>query len=182
MTDETTAPAPAPVEEEKKEETPATEEEKKDEVVPKPARKNTRAEKKMKDALMKHGLKPLENVSTVMMRKGAQIMWTFSQPDVYCLENVYVVFGEPSMQNNPGQQAFQHLIENADVSQEKTEEPAAKVVDDTAAGDEEADAGEFKEEDISTIMQQANVSRARAIQALKDASGDLITAVMNLAC
>ena len=40
---------------------------------------------------------------------------------------------------------------------------------------------EFKEEDINLIMQQSNVSRNRAISALREANGDLVTAVMNLA-
>ena len=183
MTEQEAAAAAAT--EEKKEETTEekkeeTTEEKKEETKPAP-RKNTRAEKKMKEALCKHGIKPLEGVKTVMMRKGVQIMWTFTDPDVYCLENVYVVFGEPSMQNNPGQQAFKQLIESADVGQEKKDEPSATVVDDTAATGDEPDATGLKEEDIQTIMQQANVNRARAIEALRGADGDLVTAVMNLA-
>ena len=176
MAEEPVAAAAPATEEEKKEETT---EEQKEEQKPAP-RKNNRAEKKMKEALLKHGLKPLEGVKSVMMRKGVQIMWTFTDPDVYCLENVYVVFGEPSMQNNPGQQALKELIKNSDVAEEKSEEPATKVVDDTA-GEGEPDATGLKEEDITTIMQQANVTRARAIEALRGADGDLVTAVMNLA-
>ena len=45
---------------------------------------------------------------------------------------------------------------------------------------DEPDAG-FREEDIQTIMQQSNVDRASAIEALRGADGDLVTAVMNLA-
>ena len=177
MTEQEAAAAAAT--EEKKEATEEAKTETKEEEKPVP-RKNNRAEKKMKEALIKHGLKPFEGVKTVMMRKGVQIMWTFNNPEVYSLENVYVVFGEPSMQNNPGQQAFKQLIENADVNEEKKDEPATTVVDDTPA-EGEPDASGLKEEDINTIMQQANVTRARAIQALRDADGDLVTAVMNLA-
>ena len=39
----------------------------------------------------------------------------------------------------------------------------------------------INEEDINIIMQQCNVSRDRAIDALQEADGDLVTAVMNLA-
>lgn len=45
----------------------------------------------------------------------------------------------------------------------------------------EEEAPDFKEEDIFTIMCQSNVSRSRAIEALREANGDLVTAVMNLA-
>ena len=157
----------ATVEETKEE----TKEEVKEEA--KPARKNSRAEKKMKDALLKHGIKPLENVMTVVMRKASQIVWTFSQPDVYCLENVYVVFGEPSM--DPTGNAMNAITpEKVEEGEEKKEETV--VVDDAV----EADASGLKEDDINVCMQQANVSRARAIEALKAADGDIVTAVMNL--
>ena len=141
-------------------------------------RKVSRAEKKMKEALLKHNLKPLEKVSTVMMRKGAQIMWTFASPDVYFIDDVYIVFGEPQMQD-PGAKAVEQLKSSAAAQEAAPAEPAATVVEDEQEG--EVDATGLKEEDINTIMQQSNVSRARAVQALRDADGDLVTAVMNLA-
>jgi nascent polypeptide-associated complex subunit alpha len=38
----------------------------------------------------------------------------------------------------------------------------------------------LKEEDITLVMQQANVSREKAIQALIDAKGDMAQAILNL--
>lgn len=144
----------------------------------KPApRKNSRAEKKMKEALLKNNLKQLEKVSTVMIRKGQQLMWTFSQPEVYYLENVYVIFGEPTM-DDPAARAINAIHDNATTGDiAPTETTNTTVVDDN----EEEDATDLKEEDINTIMQQSNVSRGRAIKALREANGDLVTAVMNLA-
>jgi nascent polypeptide-associated complex subunit alpha len=140
------------------------------------SRKNSRAEKKMKEALLKFNLKPLEKVVTVMMRKSTQVTWTFHNPDVYFLENVYVVFGEPTMQD-AGQQAVQELKKTA-AEEEPAPEPEAKVIDDEAASQETP--SDLKEDDINTLMSQANVTRARAIEALREADGDLVTAVMNL--
>ncbi|KAH0785134.1 NAC domain containing protein [Histomonas meleagridis] len=178
------APAETKVEEVKEEEKveevkegEKTEETKPEEPVAAP-RKVSRAEKKMKEALLKHNLKPLEKVSTVMMRKGAQIMWTFASPDVYFIDDVYIVFGEPQMQD-PGAKAVEQLRSSAAAQEAAPAEPAATVVEDEQEG--EVDATGLKEEDINTIMQQSNVSRARAVQALRDADGDLVTAVMNLA-
>jgi nascent polypeptide-associated complex subunit alpha len=139
-------------------------------------RKNSRAEKKMKEALLKFNLKPLEKIATVMMRKSTQVIWTFNNPDVYYLENVYVVFGEPSMQD-AGQQAVQELKKTA-AEEEPAPEPEAKVIDDEAASQETP--SDLKEDDINTLMSQANVPRSRAIEALREADGDLVTAVMNL--
>ncbi|MDR4511591.1 MAG: nascent polypeptide-associated complex protein [Nitrososphaeraceae archaeon] len=38
----------------------------------------------------------------------------------------------------------------------------------------------FKEEDILLVMQQANVSKEKAIQALNDAKGDMAQAILSL--
>jgi nascent polypeptide-associated complex subunit alpha len=138
-------------------------------------RKSGRAEKKMKETLLRHNLQKLEGVNSVMMRKGAQLVWSFTQPEVYRLDNVYVIFGEPSA-SDPGVQAVQQLKSSA-ATDASPAEPAATVVEDAG----EADATGLREEDINTIIQQTSVTRARAIEALRQADGDLVTAVMNLA-
>ena len=38
----------------------------------------------------------------------------------------------------------------------------------------------FKEEDVILVMQQANVSKERAIQALSESKGDMAQAILNL--
>jgi nascent polypeptide-associated complex subunit alpha len=144
----------------------------------KPAKKNSRAEKKMRESLMKFGLKPVPGVSTVMMRKTSQqLIWNFQSPQVYQLDNVYVIFGEVTMQN-AGDEAVRELKKTA-VEEESPAESKPTIVDDEPAADQETPS-DLKEEDITTLMGQANVSRAAAIEALRDAGGDLVTAVMNL--
>ena len=39
---------------------------------------------------------------------------------------------------------------------------------------------EIKEEDVQTVMQQANVSREKALEAIKAAKGDLAEAILSL--
>ena len=39
----------------------------------------------------------------------------------------------------------------------------------------------FKEEDVILVMQQANVSREKALQALTESKGDMAQAILNLA-
>ena len=46
--------------------------------------------------------------------------------------------------------------------------------------EKERETPSFKDEDIVLVMQQANVSREKAIQALMDAKGDLARAILNL--
>jgi nascent polypeptide-associated complex subunit alpha len=144
----------------------------------KSSRKNSRAEKKMRESLLKFGLKPVPGVSTVMMRKTAQqLIWNFASPDVYQLDNVYVIFGEVAMQN-AGQEAVEELKKTAG-DDDAPVESKPTIVDDEPAAEQETPS-DLKEEDITTLMGQANVSRAAAIEALHEAKGDLVTAVMNL--
>jgi nascent polypeptide-associated complex subunit alpha len=46
--------------------------------------------------------------------------------------------------------------------------------------EKERDVLKFKEEDIVLVMQQANVLKEKAIQALTDARGDIAQAILNL--
>ncbi len=59
--------------------------------------------------------------------------------------------------------------------------PAKTAPAATAAGDdEEVDAGSLQEKDIELVIAQAGVSRARAITALKNNEGDIVSAIMEL--
>jgi nascent polypeptide-associated complex subunit alpha len=111
------------------------------------------------------------------MRKAQQLMWTFSNPDVYQLENVFVVFGEPATQS-AGDEAVKELKKTA-VEDDAPAEVKPTIVEDEAAASEETPP-DLKDDDIRTLMSQASVTRARAIDALREAGGDLVTAVMNL--
>jgi len=46
--------------------------------------------------------------------------------------------------------------------------------------DEEVDASGVEEKDIELVMSQANVSRAKAIKALKKTENDIVNAIMDL--
>ena len=53
--------------------------------------------------------------------------------------------------------------------------PAAPADDDD---DEEVDATGVEPKDIELVMTQANVSRSKAVKALKSADGDIVSAIM----
>lgn len=46
--------------------------------------------------------------------------------------------------------------------------------------DEEVDASGVEEKDIELVMSQANVSRAKAVKALKKTENDIVNAIMDL--
>ena len=158
--------------EEVKAETPV--EEKKEEAPVKKERKINRAEKKMRETLFKHNLQQLENVTTVTMRRGNQMVFTFSQPDVYYLGDVYVVFGESNMQDAASSAAS----EISNVANAAAEEAKPEV--EINEKEEEVDATGLEETDIAMVMDQAKCTRARAIKALRENNNDMVTAVMSL--
>lgn len=162
----TETPAETPAEEEKKEETE----------LPVEGHKETRAEKKMKASLLKFNLKKMEKVSTVTMRRGNQTIFTFSNPEVYYVDDVYVIFGE-SRYNDAASDAINTFTK---ASETTSTEAAAEEPKATVAGEEELSAEGLDEGDIATIMEQGNVSRNRAIQALRETNGDVVNAVMKL--
>ena len=47
--------------------------------------------------------------------------------------------------------------------------------------EKQRDVPAFKEEDVMLVMQQANVPREKAIQALTESKGDMAQAILNLA-
>ncbi len=46
--------------------------------------------------------------------------------------------------------------------------------------DEEVDDSGVEQKDIELVMTQANVSRSKAVKALKNAEGDIVSAIMEL--
>jgi nascent polypeptide-associated complex subunit alpha len=77
-----------------------------------------------------------------------------------------------------GDEAVKELKKTA-VQDEAPADVKPTIVEDESSVSQETPS-DLKDDDITTLMGQANVSRARAIEALREAGGDLVTAVMNL--
>lgn len=101
-----------------------------------------------------------------------------AKPDVYRSLNsdTYIVFGESSVEDmNAQAQAAQALAGEAETeASEQTETtPAAEEEDDG-----EVDATGVDEKDIELVVSQANVSRNKAVKALKNNNNDIVNAIM----
>jgi NACalpha-BTF3-like transcription factor len=108
----------------------------------------------------------------------AQVLLVVAKPDVYRSVNsdTYIVFGESSVEDmNAQAQAAQALAAEAETNAtEQTETaPAAEEEDDG-----EVDATGVEEKDIELVVSQANVSRNKAIKALKNNNNDIVNAIM----
>ncbi|KAF6253589.1 NAC domain-containing protein [Scenedesmus sp. NREL 46B-D3] len=144
--------------------------------------KQSRSEKKSRKAMQKLGMKPVPGVSRVTIKKSKNILFVINQPDVFKspASDTYIIFGEAKIEDlsaaaqSQAAQAFQMAQEEP--MQESR--PAAATIEEEDG--EEVDESGVEAKDIELVMTQANVSRARAVKALKASSGDIVSAIMEL--
>ncbi|XP_034947422.1 nascent polypeptide-associated complex subunit alpha [Chelonus insularis] len=147
--------------------------------------KQSRSEKKARKLMSKLGLKLVQGVNRVTIRKSKNILFVINKPDV--LKNpasdTYIIFGEAKIED---------LSQQAQVAAaEKFKEPP--VISTAEAGgsttvvapiqeesEEEVDESGVEEKDVELVMAQANVSRGKAIKALKNNQNDIVNAIMEL--
>ncbi|KAJ1565768.1 hypothetical protein HK405_011648 [Cladochytrium tenue] len=60
------------------------------------------------------------------------------------------------------------------------DEAIPELAEEEEADGAAVDADGVEEKDIDLVMKQANVSRAKAVKALKDSDNDVVNAIMNL--
>ncbi|KAL3120753.1 hypothetical protein niasHT_008045 [Heterodera trifolii] len=143
--------------------------------------KQSRSEKKARKLFSKLGLKQVHGVSRVCIRKSKSILFVINKPDVYKSpgSDTYVVFGEAKIED---------LAQHAQITDVENLKPPSIIRDvrnritpaEEESDGEEADATGIEEKDIELVMSQANVSRNKAIKALKKADNDLVNAIMAL--
>lgn len=145
--------------------------------------------------MSKLGLKQVTGVTRVTMRKSKNIIFVISKPDVYKspASDTYIVFGEAKVEDLSHQAQMAAAADKFKLSQAAAaagQEAAASEAAAAAAAkkpatiaeededDEEVDATGVEEKDIEIVVQQANVSRKRAIKALKKNNMDIVNAIM----
>merc|ERR1712194_733378 len=89
-------------------------------------------------------------------------------------DSSYVIFGEAKFLDFSGNMAGEKA-QNFAKAQEVKKEEVAKV--DEEEGDENEDQGDIEDEQITTLMEYSNCSRAKAIRALKKTGGDVVEAI-----
>lgn len=148
--------------------------------------KQSRGEKKARKIMLKLGLKQIQGVNRVTIRKSKNILFVINNPDVYKNphSDTYIIFGEAKIED---------LSQQAQVAAaEKFKAPestpgASDTVGTTTSvapiaeeDEEEIDETGVDEKDIELVMSQANTSRAKAIRALKNNANDIVNAIMEL--
>ncbi|KAI8608530.1 NAC domain-containing protein [Chytriomyces sp. MP71] len=145
----------------------------------------SKGERKARKALSKVGLQRVAGINRVTMKKRNTI-FVVAKPDVFKAANdTYIVFGEVKVedQNQIAQAAQQQMGQQQmaqDIMNGKAAESAGADDEMPELTDEAVDETGIEEKDIELVMSQANVTRTKAVKALKDNDNDIVNAIMDL--
>jgi len=146
--------------------------------------KQNRSEKKSRKAMQKLGMKSVPGIVRVTVKKSKNILFVISKPDVLKspTSDTYVIFGEAKIedltaqaQSNAAQQ-----FRDPEMSVPAAAETASVAVPEADDDDEDVDESGVEPKDIELVMSQADVSRAKAVKALKSNDNDIVNAIMEL--
>ncbi|KAL5114835.1 GAL4 enhancer protein [Pleosporales sp. CAS-2024a] len=159
---------------------------------------HSRNEKKARKAIAKLGLKHIDGITRVTLRRPKNILFVINQPDVYKSpsSNTWIIFGEAKIEDLNSQaqaSAAQQLAQAEAASHDHSghdhdhdHKGKGKAVEDKKDEEEEEDDDEevddsgLEAKDIELVMQQASVSRKKAVKALKENDNDIVNSIMAL--
>mmetsp|Transcript_3249 Transcript_3249/g.11345 ORF Transcript_3249/g.11345 Transcript_3249/m.11345 type:complete len:201 (+) Transcript_3249:115-717(+) len=149
--------------------------------------KQSRSEKKTRKQIQKLGMKPVNDVVRMTVKKGKQVLFVVSHPDVFKSPNsdTYVVFGEAKMDDSPtaglgNAAAAMPGLDDGDMPALDEEVPGLEEETPAAQDGEAAAEGGVTEKDIELVVTQAKCTREKAIEVLKKTNGDIVNAIMEL--
>jgi len=153
----------------------------------------SRHEKKARSAIEKLHLVKVEGINRVTLRRPKNILFVINNPEVFKSphSNTYIVFGDAKIEDlnlSAQQAAVQSLGESSH------HDHAGHSHGDSSAGagakeeeeeeeeddDEEIDEEGIEDKDIDLVMTQANVSRKKAVRALRENDNDIVNSIMAL--
>ncbi|XP_073921521.1 NAC-alpha domain-containing protein 1 isoform X2 [Castor canadensis] len=154
--------------------------------------KQSRSEKKARKAMSKLGLRQIQGVTRITIQKSKNILFVIAKPDVFKspASDTYVVFGEAKIEDL-SQQVHKAAAEKFKVPSESSAlvpesaprprvRPECEEEEEEEEDEEEVDEAGLELRDIELVMAQANVSRAKAVRALRDNHSDIVNAIMEL--
>ncbi|KAJ7322655.1 hypothetical protein JRQ81_018942 [Phrynocephalus forsythii] len=147
--------------------------------------KQSRSEKKARKAMSKLGLRQIHGVTRITIRKSKNILFVITKPDVFKspASDIYIVFGEAKIEDL-SQQVHKAAAEKFKVPMEHspliTETAPTLTIKEESEEEEEVDETGLEVRDIELVMAQANVSRSKAVRALRHNNNDIVNAIMEL--
>lgn len=140
--------------------------------------KLNKQEKKARKTIQKLGMKLQKGFTRVTIKKSKNILFVISKPDVYKAPNsdTYIIFGNAKIEDM--NQSHRDFL--SDKFQAKPQAQAMPTIEEDAEDNEEVDATGLDENDIQMVVEQASVSRNKAIKALRKHEGDIVNSIMEL--
>merc|ERR1711931_35166 len=139
--------------------------------------KQSRSEKKARKAMSKLGLKPVQGVNRVTIRKSKNILFVISRPDVYKSPagDTFIVFGEAKIEDL-SQAAQVRAVDQFKAPETHMPEMPSSVQPSIQeeSDEEEVDETGVEAKDVELVMSQANVSKNKAVKALKNNKNDIV--------
>uniref|UniRef100_A0A8C8VQX5 NAC-A/B domain-containing protein n=1 Tax=Pelusios castaneus TaxID=367368 RepID=A0A8C8VQX5_9SAUR len=136
-------------------------------------------------AMSKLGLRQIHGVTRITIRKSKNILFVITKPDVFKspASDIYIVFGEAKIEDL-SQQVHKAAAEKFKVPMEHspliTETAPTLTIKEESEEEEEVDETGLEVRDIELVMAQANVSRPKAVRALRLSNNDIVNAIMEL--
>ncbi|CAI7655692.1 hypothetical protein PCG10_000879 [Penicillium crustosum] len=157
---------------------------------------HSRGEKKARKAIGKLGLKLVPGITRVTLRRPKNILFVVNQPEVYRSpnSNCWIIFGEAKIEdlNSQAQASAAQQLAASEAAGDhaghdheevlgkaKAPETEDKKEDEEDDG-EEVDESGLESKDIELVMAQANVSRKKAVKALRENDNDIVNSIMAL--
>ncbi|AIN95396.1 nascent polypeptide associated complex subunit-like protein, copy 1 [Leishmania panamensis] len=145
---------------------------------------NAKQSKRYAKAMVKMGLKPELNIMKVNIRKVGSLSFAMVQPEVYRFPgtNTFVIFGEAQLEDTSAlaQEAAARAAVSGAAATSSDATASVSAAEDDDDDDDDVGAGDLDEKEINVVMSQANVSRKKAIKALKNNNGDIVNTIMEL--
>jgi len=149
-------------------------------------KKQSRSEKKMRKALSKMGLKQLTGIVRVTIKKGKNVMFVVSRPDVFKspAADTYIIVGEAKIEDQKAHVAEEALEQfnsaDAKAKDHAHHEHKPEEVIREPAVEEAVDETGLEQKDIDLVLSQTKATRAQAVKALRLHGGDIVNAIMTL--
>lgn len=153
-----------------------------------------KSEKKARKAIQKLGMKLQRGFNRVTIKKQKNILFVISKPDVFRAPNsdTYVIFGNANIEDLNAQPRDFLSGDKWNAAKAATAmggglgggaggSGMATIEEDDGDEDETTiDESGLDPSDISMVVEQANVSRGKAVKALRANDGDIVQAIMEL--
>jgi len=140
--------------------------------------------------MQKLGLKPVNGINRVTIKKSKNILFVIAQPEVFKspTTDTYVVFGEAKVEDlsaaatTKAAEQFRAPEPTTNTTTTNTSAPSASPAAPTVSAVEEGEVNEegVDQKDVDLVIAQIGCSRAKAITALKNNDNDIVNAIMEL--